>query len=140
MMNAGNTNLLFSHTSLVVCVLACCLLLAACGGNAQASSATPTFNAQEIRGREVYEENCANCHSTIPNDIIVGPSFAGVATRAAKRVRGLDAREYITQSILEPRTYIVEGYPENLMPLTLAESLSEDDREAVVAYLLTLEE
>ena len=58
--------------------------------------------------------------------------------RASERVPGMDARAYITQSILDPSAYVVEGFPDGLMPRKLDQELSKEDVEAVVAYLMTL--
>lgn len=46
--------------------------------------------------------------------------------------------EYIRVSILEPNEFIVEGFPENLMPAIYNEFLSEEEVNDLVAYLLTL--
>ncbi len=111
-------------------------LLVACAG--VRSQAPPTLTPQETRGRRLFEVACMPCHSTLPDTVIVGPSLAGIADRAAEQVDGLDARAYITQSILDPRAYTVEGFPANLMPDSLAESLAPEDIDALVAYLLSL--
>jgi hypothetical protein len=69
----------------------------------------------------------------------VGPSLAGVPERAATRVRGVSAEDYLRRSILEPDTYVVEGYRPGLMLSVYADELDEGQIEALVAYLLTLE-
>jgi len=101
-------------------------------------SPTPTFTPQEVEGKDVFSSYCSNCHETGNDSVMVGPSLSGLATRASERVPGMDARTYTTQSILEPSTYVVEGFPDGLMPHKLAEELPKEDVEAVVAYLLTL--
>jgi len=93
----------------------------------------------QTRGQAVFSATCSRCHSTIEDSVVVGPSMAGIASRAGERIPGMDARAYITQSILEPDAYIVEGFSGNLMPKNLSEELEEEDIEALVAYLLTLE-
>ncbi len=114
------------------------LVLAACGGSS-APVATPTFTLQEARGKEVFSSFCSRCHESGVDSVIVGPSLAGIATRASERVPGMDARTYITESIMEPSAYVVEGFPDGLMPHDLVEELGEEDVGAVVAYLLTLD-
>ncbi len=99
---------------------------------------SPTPSPLEIRGRGVFESFCSRCHSTIPDSVIVGPSLAGIATRGAGRVEGLDAQAYIRISILDPTAYTVEGFVEGTMPATLKDELSVEQLDAVVAYLLTL--
>lgn len=81
---------------------------------------------------------CIICHSLEPDRKLVGPSLAGVATRAATRVPGLSAEEYLYQSIVEPNAHIVEGYPPNQMPPTFGETLTEQQISDLVAFLMTL--
>lgn len=92
----------------------------------------------EKRGKSVYDAYCANCHSTIKDSVIVGPSLAGIATRGSTRTEGMDSQAYIRSSIMNPSAYTVEGFPEGAMPITLKDDLSNDELEAVIAYLLTL--
>jgi len=112
------------------------LLLSACGG--QDSSSSPAGDEVLARGELVFQANCAACHSTTLETIIVGPSFIGLASRAGEQMSGLDARAYIKQSILEPGAYVLEGF-QNLMPDTYANSLSDDDLDALIEYLMTLD-
>lgn len=99
---------------------------------------TPALSPLEIRGRSVFETYCARCHGTSGETIIVGPSLAGVASRGGSRLEGMAAPAYIRDSILNPKAYTVEGFPEGIMPLDLKDQMSPDDLDAVVAYLLTL--
>jgi hypothetical protein len=93
-------------------------------------------------GREVFDDSsrggCGICHSTTPGDDGVGPSLAGVGTRAADTVAGLDAEAYLRQSILEPDAHVVEGYPAGQMLPFYDDRLSADDLDALVVYLLGL--
>jgi len=99
------------------------------------------------RGRKLYFETslgtntgCRICHSLEPGVRLVGPSFAGIADRAEKRVPGLSAEEYIRQSILEPDAYIVEGYPSGQMLPNLGKILTDDQIDDLVAFLINLKE
>lgn len=69
---------------------------------------------------------------------IVGPSLAGIARTGAGRVDGQDASTYIYTAILNPNAYIVPGFSET-MPTTFGKSLSGEDLDALVAFLLTQE-
>lgn len=96
------------------------------------------------RGRQLYNEtalgtnaSCRICHSLRPDVVVVGPSFAGVASRAATRVPGMTAEEYLRQSILDPDAYIVEGFPSGTAPPNFAELLTEEQVDDLVAFLLT---
>ena len=82
--------------------------------------------------------NCATCHSLEADVIIVGPSLAGVATRAPTRVAGQTAEEYLRVSILYPGDFIVPGF-NNVMAQNLGEVLSAEQINNLIAFLLTLE-
>jgi mono/diheme cytochrome c family protein len=110
--------------------------LTACGSD-PADLPTPTFTPQEANGKEVFNLHCATCHATNPDTVIVGPSLAGLSTRAGTRLPGQDAKTYIQTSILKPNAYIVEGFPDSMLP-DIAKRLSGEDFDAVVAYWLTL--
>ena len=70
--------------------------------------------------------------------IIIGPSLAGIAGRAANRVEGQSAADYLQLSILRPGDYVVEGFSE-LMPTNFGTTLSGEQLDALLAYLMTLE-
>ena len=96
------------------------------------------------RGKELFFSNsigsgvgCRLCHSLKPDEVRVGPSLAGIATRAATRVPGMSAEEYIRESILHPDAYIVPGF-DNKMPSYISENLSKQDLDDLVAFLMTL--
>ncbi len=92
----------------------------------------------ELGPEGVYEPFCADCHRLTDLDHW-GPGFKGIADRAATRVSGLSAEEYIRQSIVDPGAYIVEGNwaEEEAMPTSYAEAYSEQDINDLVAFLMT---
>ena len=59
-------------------------------------------------GERVFNDRAAGacdvCHSVEAGEDGVGPSLHGVATSAQDRVEGLDAAQYLRQSILLPET------------------------------------
>jgi mono/diheme cytochrome c family protein len=111
---------------------------AGCGGDPTAVERAG-LDPHVARGEQLYRQQCATCHALQPDVVIVGPSLAGIAGRAADRVPGLPARKYIEAAILNPERYPVEGFPPNLMPSNLDKRRSRNDLDALVAYLLTLE-
>lgn len=110
------------------------MILAACSG---AGEAGPTLTPIEQEGQAVFTLRCAQCHALTPNTVVIGPSLAGVATRAATRVPGYDAQTYLETSILLPEDYLVEGYT-NTMPTNFGKELTSEELNSLVAYLMTL--
>jgi ferredoxin len=103
------------------------------------------IESDPIVGESLYYESsgstnagCRICHSLVKDEIIVGPSFYGIATRAATRVPGLSAEEYIRQSILDPNAYVVPGFPKGQMIQNLGEILSVDQIDDLIAFLMTM--
>ncbi len=97
-------------------------------------------------GEALYYENslgqnaaCRICHSLQPDVVLVGPSFAGVATRAATRIPGMTAEEYLYQSITDPDAYVVEGFPSGQAMPNLDEILTQEQIEDLIAFLMTME-
>ena len=111
------------------------LLLAACSStNAQP---TPTLDPTQKQGQGVFNLRCAQCHTIVPDTVVIGPSLAGIAMRAATRMEGYDAEAYIEHSILFPRDYIVDGFADT-MPTNFGKELTSEELTSVVAYLMTL--
>ncbi len=90
-------------------------------------------------GQQVYGSAapiaCNVCHS-LDGAPGLGPSFQGIAGRAGNTVSGLSAEEYIRQSTLDPTAFLVEGFSP-VMPTNFAETLSAQDIDNVIAFLMT---
>jgi mono/diheme cytochrome c family protein len=125
---------------LLLVVGAAAILNAACSGEVGlAASDDPTQTPLEAEGAALFSLHCSSCHATTPDTTIVGPSLWGIPSTAENRIEGMSAAAYIQQSILNPGEYVVEGF-NDLMPPKLAQSLTDEQVDAVIAYLLTLEE
>lgn len=111
------------------------IVLAACSTMSAAS--TPTLDAVQQTGQAVYNLRCAQCHALAPDTVVIGPSMAGIATRAETRVEGYDAEAYLERSILVPGDYVVDGFT-NTMPTNFGKELTSEELTGVVAYLMTL--
>lgn len=112
--------------------------LAACGGNGEA---TETGGGDAVAGEQVYNSvatpACNTCHSLEAGQALVGPSLNGIGALAATRVGGMSAEEYLHESIIDPNTYVVEGFGSGIMPDTYETQLSEEQLNDLVAFLLT---
>ena len=126
-------------TLVAVSILA--LLLAACGGGGEeAGGGSGAEAGKELFAQAVVgtESGCITCHSLTPDEVIVGPSMAGIGSRAGSRVPGLSAEEYLRESILDPNAYLVEGFDPDTMPQVWGDILSEEQIDSLIAYLMTL--
>ena len=112
------------------------LILVACS-SASDVPPTPTLDAVQQTGQGVFNLRCAQCHALTPDTVVIGPSLAGVATRAATRIDGYTAEEYIENSILFPKNYIVKNFTDT-MPTNFGKELTSEELNGVVAYLMTL--
>jgi mono/diheme cytochrome c family protein len=72
---------------------------------------------------------CIGCHSVNGLDG-TGPTWTGLAARVDD--------EYLRRAILQPNADIAEGYTEGVMPVTYVDTLSDEDVDALVAYIKSL--
>lgn len=95
--------------------------------------------------------SCFTCHSTSPGVVMAGPTMAGMAARAEEMVgsegytgSAATAEAYIRESILDPDAHIAEGRDffasggRSMMPSDYDESLTTDQVDQLVAYLMSL--
>jgi mono/diheme cytochrome c family protein len=116
------------------------LLFSACNSdtNGNGSEEAVLDDPIAVEGQTVFKQNCASCHAITADTVIVGPSLAGINGRAASRVEGQSAADYIQFSILRPDAYIVEGFSD-LMPSNFGTTLTGEQLDALLVYLMTLE-
>jgi cytochrome c oxidase subunit 2 len=113
--------------------------------NARAAALDPR---RPDRGKQLMSRyGCSGCHTLTVAGYAgtVGPNLNGVATRAENNENNrltdsgaADAAEYIRLSIMNPGLYLVAPF-QNLMPKNFGDPtvMPEDDREAIINYLLT---
>jgi mono/diheme cytochrome c family protein len=98
-----------------------------------------------VRGEEIFRKGvnesppCISCHQVTTSSFgfALGPSLIGVGNRAATRISGMSAEEYLTDSILNPGSFLVPVY-RNIMYPKFADHFSEQDVADLIAYLMTL--
>lgn len=92
-------------------------------------------------------KGCVGCHVSTTT----GPAWAasgdnpGIGDRAALRIGQPDyngnattPEQYLLESIVQPNAYVVNGYPENLMPGNYGQTLTAQDAADLIAYLKTI--
>jgi len=97
------------------------------------------------RGQFIFEHGmngapaCTNCHSRASKTppYALAPSLSGIALRAATRVAGMTAPQYIEDSIRHPADYVVSGF-HAIMYSKFAQDYSDQDIADLIAYVMTL--
>jgi cytochrome c oxidase subunit 4 len=93
-----------------------------------------------IAGGQLFAQyGCGGCHTVtdIPTARgTLGPGLDGLAHRAARRLPGMPADDYIRQAVAAPDAYVVKGYF-NLMP-SLREQMQPEEFAVLLSWLLTL--
>lgn len=116
---------------------------------ASAEASPEALIGDPVRGETLFTTRpredvpaCSSCHTTVRGGMARGgapaPSLIGVANRAGGRAEGLSAEEYLYQSIVAPRVYLVDGFADN-MYTRYASIYSEQELADLVAFLMTLQ-
>ncbi len=134
---------------LLIIVLALSFVMVACGGGDDSAdsggSSAPKVDA--ANGEKLFAQavvgsasapGCITCHSLEPDTVLVGPSQAGLASRAGSRVDGQSAEEYVKNSITNPNEFIVDGFTEGVMYQNYGSELTAQEIDDIVAYTMTL--
>lgn len=106
-----------------------------------AAAPAPVAADPAVLGAQLVKDNgCVACHAA-DDKRLVGPGWGGLYNSQIKladssTVTADDA--YLKESILQPNAKIVAGYPASVMP-AYDSLLKEDEVDAIVAYLHTLE-
>ena len=95
------------------------------------AAAEPVGNAEN--GATIFASSCSACHGAQDG---AGPAVTGIGERAATRVAGMTAAEYLHESIVDPSAYVVEGFAD-IMPKTFGQQFTDQEINDLVAYLLT---
>ena len=83
---------------------------------------------------------CGGCHSDVKDtQSKAGPSWYNLGNEAVEREPALSPALYLYESIVEPRSSIVEGYEANsqAMPATFDEQMSDAEIATVIKFMLT---
>jgi mono/diheme cytochrome c family protein len=113
--------------------LALLIVLVACGP--RPAPADPV-----ALGAQVFRGQCLGCHGVEPGaPTALGPNLAGVASRAAANPDGLSAADWLRRATVNPGAEIAPGYKPGLMPASYGQTLSPEELDALVAYMLSLE-
>jgi cytochrome c oxidase subunit 2 len=86
----------------------------------------------------IFSSDCASCHTFQPANATgtVGPDLDNLASDASKYGGGESPEDYVKESIVDPDKVVVPGFPKGVMPTTFGTSLTSDQIDALVQYLL----
>jgi len=87
----------------------------------------------ETSGKAVFTTaGCGACHAFTPagTDAQVGPNLDKIDPG------GRPLEDFVRESIVDPNANIVQGYQPNVMPGTFESSLSDEQLDALVQYLV----
>ncbi|MEJ2749552.1 MAG: cytochrome c oxidase subunit II [Anaerolineae bacterium] len=105
------------------------------------SQVAPPTGGLADAGQKVAEVNgCLGCHS-VDGSIITGPSWLNLFGEEVQLADGSTVvadEAYIRNSILNPGEQIVAGFDTVAMPANFGAVLSEQDLDALVAYITSL--
>jgi cytochrome c2 len=126
----------------LVMFIAFALMMSGCAGSPSMSDA---MAGDVERGAQLFAQSrdeappCLTCHRIVSGQVgfSIGPNLAGIAEHAGAQMLGLTTEEYLRQSIVEPRCYIVSGYRDIMCP-DYSTHLTERDVQDLIAYLFTL--
>ncbi|HWG56104.1 MAG TPA: cytochrome c oxidase subunit II [Gaiellaceae bacterium] len=88
-------------------------------------------------GEEIFTATgCGSCHAFEPagTDAQVGPPLDDLAGAAENA--GLDLEAFIHESIVDPEKRLAEGFQGDVMPKTYDRSLTDEQLDALVQYLV----
>lgn len=122
-------------------------------GGGQAPAAPAASDEPVALGQALFNATppgCSGCHSIAPGVNLVGPTLAGIGSRAAQVVnspdyhgKAKDAAGYIRESITDPSAFVLPGPTysadgRSLMPGNFGKDLTPQQIDQLVAYLATL--
>ncbi len=91
-----------------------------------------------VAGAAVFKNNqCGACHTLTAAGTAakVGPDLDKLPAYAQQAGKPLP--DFARQSIVDPNAYIQPGFPKNVMPQTFGTSLSKQQLDALVQYLIS---
>jgi cytochrome c oxidase subunit II len=89
-------------------------------------------------GRRLYTAvGCAGCHTLVDAgaEAETGPPLEGLGEIFQKRRPGKSLREYLRESIVDPKAFVVSGFSPQGMPANYPKQLTKAEIHALVEYL-----
>jgi mono/diheme cytochrome c family protein len=100
---------------------------------------TPDPALAPERGQSLFVSQCAACHAVDGSGRSAGPDIKGMAERVEAVFPGRDLVDYMHESIVDIHAYVPDGYHGDVMPANYAETLSEQQIDDLVAYMMSIQ-
>jgi cytochrome c oxidase subunit 2 len=97
----------------------------------------PGDGQEGTTGEEIFTSaGCGSCHAFAPagSDAEVGPPLDDLA--GAAQNAGLELEAFVHESIVQPEARLAEGFQGGVMPKTYDRSLTDEQLDALVQYLV----
>jgi mono/diheme cytochrome c family protein len=107
---------------------------------APASPAKAASDPVALGAQLVKDNGCTACHA-IDEKRLVGPGWGDLYNSKVKLADGSTVTAddaYLRESIRQPNVKIVAGYPASVMPVFDSKLLTDDNVNAIIAYIHTL--
>ena len=130
-------------STILVFFVAAVFMLTACSSKPSGPIVGDVANGKKLYTSATLGSNsaagCSTCHNydESKGKADKAPYTAGTATRSETRVAGMNAEEYIHESIIKPNAYVVENYKEGDMYQKWKDELNDQQIADLIAYLLT---
>lgn len=109
----------------------------------QPETEKPEIEVAEDAGAAFMKFDCATCHThpQIEDGGDIGPDLTDIVKRARKIKKGMSAKEYIMESILDPNAFIAdkENYEPDTMPKDFGQRMTVTEFNMIVNALLGVE-
>jgi mono/diheme cytochrome c family protein len=100
-----------------------------------------TTDQMVVLGKQIFEGKgiCNTCHTIGKSGALRFPDLDGIATRAGTRIAGVEAIDYLAQSLYHPGDFIVPGFNPGMPAVNKPPiGLTDDEILTVIAYLQSL--
>jgi len=106
------------------------------GQTAPAGELSPAKKGAQI----ATAQGCLGCHST-DGTTLVGPTWKGLYGSKVTLADGTTVvadEAYLREAIVDPNARLVQGFPANVMPAGYGDRLSDEEIDALIAYIKSL--
>lgn len=100
-----------------------------------------SLDASLNQGQSLFNTTatCSACHTVNGMGGLVGPDLVGIANRIVKNHPDLSVEAALKLEIVDTNEHIAQTFPGGIMPPNYVDSLTPDQIQDIVAYLVSLD-